>query len=55
LLIVGAGTMFGGAFIGGVLGMFVLGFFAYMQFISWWATYPTLVFLFIYIVWGGTR
>lgn len=55
ILVVGAGTMFSGQFIGGVLGMFVLGFFGYMEFISWWVTYPTLVFLFVYIVWGSSR
>lgn len=55
ILVVGAGTMFSGPFVGAVMGMFVLGFFAYMQFISWWATYPTLLFLFIYGVWGSSK
>lgn len=55
IIVVGAGVMFSGVFVGGVLGMLILGFFAYMGFINWWITYPTLVFLFAFIVWGSSK
>jgi len=55
LLVIGSATMFSGAFVGGVMGMFVMGFFGYMGFISLWAVIPSMVFLFMFSIWGGSR
>lgn len=55
IIIVGTGSLFISGFVGALLGLFVLGFFAYMGFVTWWVTYPTMLFLFIYIVWGASK
>lgn len=55
IIMAGAGALYGGALIGSAIAIFILGIFSYLGFIPWFIGYPTMLFLFIYIVWGSSK
>lgn len=55
IIMAGAGALYGGALIGATMAIFILGIFSYLGFIPWFIGYPSMLFLFIYIVWGSSK
>lgn len=54
LLVAGASAYYGGALAGGVMAMFVFGFFGMTGFLEWWLVLPSLIVMFIIATWRSS-
>lgn len=55
ILFGGVATFFGNMIIGSVVGLFMMGFFAYIGFLPVWFVYMPLIIGFIILIWRGTQ